>query len=150
MDIDEKGLARLFEGLPDDFEARRDAIVQLRTRFHEMIAELIEPGLNAWLRLRNPQSLDDRKALCKRLNSELSNLGLAIRCPKTGRPASIHAEAQDGERVGSSRFRLLIRSSHPVLRTSMSYQLPVLQLMPDAHPPDMGIRSDGPTKARGR
>lgn len=96
----------------------------------EHIAALIGPTLNAELRTRNQRTYEEKKAICRWTNGVLRELGLSIRCPKTGHPAILTAAPT--HKAGEGRFRL--KTGYELGRehsTESHNELWALELMPD-------------------
>lgn len=116
--------------LPQDFAARREALRALHLAARSAIAESFEAALNREASERPQQTYEDKKALAKWVNAELRELGLTVRCPKTGRPAFVRGHA--GGTPGVGRFHLEITDERGVQqRTVTSVNLPYLNLEAD-------------------
>ncbi len=97
----------------------------------ESIIGWLTPALNVQLGRMPHVSYKEKQEAASWANHHLRELGLAIRCPKTGRPAILVADERGGE-YNVSRFRLQIRDEHGhAKRTWSSQDVPTLQLMED-------------------
>ncbi len=116
--------------LPLDFAARREALRELHGAVRTAFASSFEAVLNAHAATLPQQTYEDKKTLAKWVNAELRELGLTIRCPRTGQPALLRGHP--GGVAGVGRFHLEITDSAGVQRrTVTSVTLPELQLQPD-------------------
>jgi hypothetical protein len=123
-------IASKLDDLPREFPARRAALRELHVTSREAIAKAFEAGLNAAAASMPLATYEEKKSLAKWVNAELRELGLTIRCPKTGEPAILRGGP--GGVPGVGRFHLEITDKagnrH---RTVTSSVLPPLALMPD-------------------
>jgi len=103
----------------------------LRTILQEEIAAAIQAPINEKLRASSQDSYAEKQAISSWVNSELRDLGLAVKCPKTGRPANLVADLkQAGSDV--SRFRLEVRGDDGKrTRTIAVRTLPDLEVIED-------------------
>jgi len=117
--------------LPGDYAARYKELQELSHEFRTEVARQLGPAMNAHLKKMPQDSYAEKQALASWVNGQLRALGLAIKCPKTGRPANLVADIkQAGSDV--SRFRLEIRDERgKKTRTFASRELPELELMED-------------------
>ena len=96
------------------------------------VAARLGPVLSRELAAMPHESYKEKQAAASWINGELRQLGLAIRCPKTHRPAILVADVQGGGH-DTSRFRLEIRDEEGhKKRTFTSQKPPELELMEDA------------------
>jgi hypothetical protein len=103
----------------------------LHSAKQEIIAALT-PALNAALAAMPHESYIDKQETASWVNGQLREVGLAVKCPKTGRPGILVADVKGGESE-VSRFRLEIRDkSGRRTRTWSSQGVPTLELMQDA------------------
>jgi hypothetical protein len=101
----------------------------------EMGRQLKEP-LNAAIREMPSATLEDKKAICDFVNSELEPLGLAVRCPNTGLPAKL--KSTSGSWIGVGTFYFEVYSHGKQKKSAYSDTVPVIEVM-DAYPPkDVG------------
>jgi anti-sigma factor RsiW len=122
-------LESLLANLPDDFAHRYAAIVQIRHAFHQRIASALEEALNEHVTGMPQDSIEERKELTSWINMQLREIGLAVKCPVTKRPAALIVDRQNRDHPEITRFRFALRtedgrSSH----TAASRNLPALEL----------------------
>jgi hypothetical protein len=131
--------------LPHEFPVRRAVMRELHEVARELIAREFEACLNEEARSLPQSTYEEKKALAKWVNAELRELGLALRCPKTRRPAILR-----GNTVGHSdagRFHLEITDERGIRRRTVnSSTLPSLELCPD----DLARAPYGERESRGR
>lgn len=125
-------LSALASGLPADYEEFTAAARALGRCFHCELATAMQPRLNSHLRTLPSDTYAEKQYIATWVNEQLRELGLAIRCPKTGKPANLIADVQAGE-DSASRFRLDVRTDEGGrTRTFSSRDLFDLELMEDA------------------
>lgn len=133
--------------LRNDYLECVESLAALSHQVHDAIADELTPRMNKHLQQMPQDTYEEKQSLASWVNSELRHLNLAIRCPKTGKPATLVADIRGGEDQ-SSRFRLDVRGDdgrHQ--RTLTSNTLPVLELMED-EPRREGLarRQSGPRR----
>jgi len=109
-------------------DARR-AAARLREDFYDEVARGVAPHLNAAIAEMPCATLEERRKLATWCNAELRQLGLAIRCPTTSKPAIMVADSREMEH---GRFRLQVRNERgDMMRTftSSSTLPPAISLM---------------------
>src|SRR5665213_3834754 len=122
----------VMEALPDDCVACHARIEELSAAFRWEIAEAMQRRLNAHLKTLPHETFEERKLIASFVNMELRELGLTIRCPKTGKPAILIADVKDAEH-DKGRFRLQVCDEKGKnKRTVTCYGMIELELMPDA------------------
>lgn len=142
----EKVVADALRQLPQDYATCFEQLQQFQDRLRAEIAAAFQPILQQQAALLPLEAYADKQKIAVWVNSQLRELGLAIRCPQTGRPAILVADLRDAE-TQSSRFRLAIRDERGrQTKTISSKGLPELILMPDA--PRRESRAMGPTAGR--
>lgn len=110
-----------------DFAALRQQMTESFDRNREQIAAELEQPLNDEVSHRAHESYEQKKELAKWVNAELRRFGLAIKCPKTGRPAILIGHATGVPGVG--RFHIEVLGEEGVAkRTYTGVQLPKLEL----------------------
>ena len=77
---------------------------ELDREHKQRIAVDVRKSLAEEMQRRPHDSYEEKKELSKFVNAELRKFGLAIKCPKTGRPSSLIANP--GYRPGEGRFQL--------------------------------------------
>lgn len=141
----DQAIGRKLPELPSEFEARRTTLRALHTAVREATASAFEPVLNTRAQAMPHESYEDKKALAKWVNAELRELGLTLRCPKTGAPALLHGHP--GGTPGVGRFHLEVTDDRGVRRrTVTSARLPHLVVRPD----DLSRAPYGERSGRGR
>lgn len=112
-------------------EARMAALGALQSALvNELATDLQEP-LQSMIEQMPADTRAEKQAICTFVNGTLRRLGMAIRCPKTGRPALLVADQKQAD-SDISRFRLEIRDeAGKKTRTFSSTTLPTLELRQD-------------------
>jgi hypothetical protein len=128
---DRASFLSLFRRLPDDFQQASAAVRALRHQFHEEMAAALAPRLNAYLKTLPHETLADKQAVATWVNNELHQLGLTIRCPKTGNAAILFADFKNPEHEDISRYRIESKDARGKKIRSTSRELPELELMED-------------------
>lgn len=120
--------------MPDEYTIAGSWSKDVSRIFGEELVRKIEPLLNAHLQTMPQDTLPEKRSLAIWVNRELRELGLCIRCPKTGAPAILVADFSSAAEENVSRFRIDSRQSEGHRkRTTTSYSVPKLELM--AEPP---------------
>lgn len=92
---------------------------RLRDAVQELIVQRVEPAFNKELQSRPHDTAADKQELCRWANVELrEKLSLAIRCPKTGLPAKLHADG--GKNAKNGRFQIELLGSEEGRRHTKS------------------------------
>jgi hypothetical protein len=108
------------------YETIRREVEQYRSD----VAKRFTPIFNARFASTPHQSYEQKKALCRWANEQLRELGLAVKCPKTGLPAIYVADT--GPHPERGRFRLKVTTEDGKLRhTLTALEVPTVELMPD-------------------
>lgn len=116
--------------VPLEFNTRRIACRTLHSMIRSAVVIAFEPVLNEMAQSLPQATYEEKKALAKWVNAEIRELGLAIRCPKTGLPGILRGHA--GGIPGVGRFHVEVTDAQGVQRrTVTSTTLPKLDLMPD-------------------
>jgi hypothetical protein len=119
----------LFADLPESFTERIKAMDALRRAFYAELAKRLEPTLNAYAKDQPYTTLEERSELASWINNTVRQLGLALVCPKTQRPAILISDVTGGSRQ-KLRFRFQTsEASGKRVRNGMSADLPDLHLM---------------------
>lgn len=116
---------------PPAFVDQMATIAGLAHQFRQTAATLLEGPLNAHLAQMPQTTAREKQDLARWVNAQLRELGLALRCPKTGRPSVLISDVKEG---GSDigRFRFENRDENGAkVRTVTLQELPELQLMED-------------------
>lgn len=121
-----RGLA---DALPATYPERFDALVQISNQVHARLAALLQPALQDHLQTCPQATLAEKRALASWVNGQLHELGLAVRCPVTGRPAHFLVDRRDTT-TDYCRFRLEVTADDGrKRRTLSSARLPTIELM---------------------
>lgn len=122
-----EGVASKLGDLPEDYPARRQVLAALHDVTRSTIAKALESVLNDHAAEMPHATYEEKKELAKWVNAELRRFGLAIKCPKTGRPAILIGHATGVPGVG--RFHIEVLGEEGVAkRTFTGVQLPKLEL----------------------
>jgi hypothetical protein len=117
--------------LPADYSACFAKLVKANHAFRGQVAVALQSRLNKHLHALPSESYAEKQAIASWVNGQLRDLGLAIKCPKTGRPGNLVADLKEAG-GDISRFRLEIREeSGKRIRTISSRTLPELELIED-------------------
>jgi hypothetical protein len=110
-----------------DYDSLRQRLTESFDRGREQMAAELEQPLNDEASNRPHESYEEKKELAKWVNAELRRFGLALKCPKTGRPAILIGHATGVPGVG--RFHIEVLGEEGVAkRTYTGVQLPTLEL----------------------
>lgn len=101
--------------------------------FHEAVAERFAPALNSHLGGLPSDRHTEKQAIARDVNADLRSLGLAIACPKTGKPAVLLASPGHEPSKGRFQIGLIDALATNRARHSSSVALPVLSLRPRAY-----------------
>jgi hypothetical protein len=135
-------LQKLLANLPKEYGQAKAALAELSRTFHQDVAVAFTPRLNQRLEEMAQHTLEQCRDLASFCNSELHDLHLCIRCPRTGNPATLITDIRSLEQ-DAPRFRLQLRGARgKVTRTYTSRELPRLELMEDS-PRHEGLRGSG-------
>jgi hypothetical protein len=104
---------------PSDFATALAEAKQLGALTKQHIADRFAPSLNAELKMRRQGTYDEKKAICRWTNGILRELGLSIRCQKTGKHAILTADPRHPADQG--RFRLKTEFDDGKDRTTESH-----------------------------
>ena len=124
-------IRQVFADLPEDYAGRRAALLSTTAAFGAELATQLQPALNAHIRSLPHATFGEKKELAKLVNGELRQFGLAIKCPKTGRPSIL--VAGPGHHPDSGRFQL--ENLSPEGKRVRTYNTPYLvelDLTPDS------------------
>ena len=138
----------LLAAMPHDYGASSGEAAELTHAFRTTVAAALQPRFNAHITSMPKDSIADKSALASWVNHELHQLGLAIRCPRTGGPAILTADTRTPE-DDAGRFRLEVRGVSPRrIRTLTSVQLFELEIMEDVPRQEGGARWQRKTETR--
>ena len=125
-----KTFRKMFSQLPDEFAEASRLAKELSTVFHSEMARELSASFNAHIQSLPQNSYDDKQSIATWANRELHRLHLAIRCPKSGKPALLIANyRQRGD--DRPRFKIECRHSEGRTNTIFSGALPELELIED-------------------
>jgi hypothetical protein len=121
-------LQRLFDLLqPVDgerYEKTAQRLKEARNLLHVEISRQVEIPLNKKLASMPLATVSERQELSRWLANETRNIGIAVKCPRTGAPASLHI---DSGYSPAGRFQVLLLQDRSRIRTASSVTLPHLQ-----------------------
>lgn len=137
--------------LPADYLKAAGAAMRMRHTFHRQLSAEIESRLNRYLKSQPQESLEEKRELASWVNAQLRHLGLTIRCPKTGNPATLIADFKNSQESHISRFRIQGKDEYGKrVRSSLSDNVPDLELMEDIPRRESLARGYQPRKPSGR
>lgn len=111
---------------PTEYPAFFDHLLALAVAVREELAARLSSRLAAQVRAMPHETYAEKQELAKWVNGQLRQLGLAVRCPKTGRPAILLAD--HGPDPEKGRFQ--VQTVHDRKRTLSSVGLPEFIPMP--------------------
>jgi hypothetical protein len=118
--------------LPNEYESRKAVVRSAYNAFKGWAASVLEWPLRQELRSMSQESYEQRKELGRWVNHECRSFGLAVACPKTGKPSLLMADPSGGRAgVGSFKFEIVGDSGK---KTCLCYRstLPEIKLIPDS------------------
>jgi hypothetical protein len=118
--------ALLADGGLADYSAFFDHLLALAVAVREELAARLAPRLAVQARAMPHGTYAEKQELAKWVNGQLRQLGLAVRCPKTGRAAILVAD--HGPNPEKGRFQ--VQTVHDRKRTLSSVELPEFALLP--------------------
>jgi len=123
----------MLQDMPAAYPSRYAAVSKISHIVHEEIARGLGSSLLEHLKKNESSDLTARRDLMTAVNEDLRSLHLAIRCPRTQRPAILIADSKDAEHK-ILRYRLQVYDNvHGAVKTWTSSQLPPLELMEAQH-----------------
>ncbi len=123
-----EAIDKLVVSLPTDFASRRTSLLRLHDHVRSVIGRSFESALNEKAASLPQDTYEDKKKLAKWVNAQLRELGLTIKCPKTGESCLLLANAGHDPSIG--RFHLEYTDSEGGKhRTVTSTTLPHLEPM---------------------
>lgn len=129
----EQGLREAVRKVVDKTRGYEEARIAARdaTRIvQEELARELGESLNGRAASMPQATYEQKKTLANWVNNELRPLGLAVRCPATGRPAVLQASVGNDRAVGAFRFDTLAADGGREQR-SWATRLPRLELIVD-------------------
>lgn len=138
----------------DDYESLLNRLTEARAVFHDMLAQRFAEAFNSHLAAQPQGTLQEKRTLARQANAVLRNIGLAVKCPKTGEPAVFYGDP--GHTPEEGRFQLGLASEEASRkRTFTSRTLFRVELMgrpvrrePLAEWADRVARGEGHPKSR--
>lgn len=109
----------------EDFASAKARMQSAREAFYEVLADQIAAPLNAYLASMPQSTAEEKQLVARTANNELRQLGLTIKCPKTGYPAHLRGVAESPE----GRFQLCLTVDGNYKRPLTSKTLPQLSFM---------------------
>lgn len=91
----------------EQYQEVRDRLRRASEAFHNLLAAELSGPFNAHFREAPKATLDEKRELARQSNADLRQLGVAIKCPKTGLPAFLGADGSRNEDRG--RFQLCMK-----------------------------------------
>ncbi len=125
-----QSLRELLNRLPADYGHRHKAMRSLSTAFLEELGQAIQPALRDEMTRLESMTLQERRHWASACNEDLRNLHLALRCPQTGKPATLIVDVKDIE-GHCWRYRLQIHEQGKWRRTYTNKEPPELVVIPD-------------------
>lgn len=116
---------------PAGFAAKAERFIEVGHAFRKTVASLLQGPLNDHLQTLPQETPHEKQAIAVWVNAQMRALGLAIRCPKTGRPSVLISDIKEsGSEIGRFRFENRDEQGAKV-RSWTSTTLPELELMED-------------------
>lgn len=106
---------------PTEYPAFFDHLLALAVAVREELAARLSPKLSAQVRTMPHETYAEKQELAKWVNGQLRQLGLAVRCPKTGRPAILLADHGPDPQKG----RFQVQTVHDRKRRTFDAARPV-------------------------
>jgi hypothetical protein len=121
-----KKATEMLGSLPANFEERAKALSAANHGFRHALRNQLEPALNAHLQAVSQESNESKKQSIDSVRDQLTELGLAVRCPVTGEPGNLYAIAPS-KKSPSVQFWIKPknRTSPTVCRVDLNALLPV-------------------------
>jgi hypothetical protein len=118
----------LLKDAPADYSRRYQQFGILREAFYEQLGRLLAPALRDYLRSQPQDTLDAKTMLANRLNEDLRRIGLAILCPRTGKPAMLAVSSGKDDATGRGYFALEVQDNagNSVQTTPKTRNIPLL------------------------
>jgi len=113
----------LVEREGDSYKDLVNRLMEAQELFFGVLADRLAPSLNDHLTKLPQATPDNKKLIARTLNADLKALGLAIKCPRTGKPAMLHVDFGVVAPKGRFRVELFDRS-----RTMASQSLSRVEL----------------------
>ncbi len=117
----------LLKAFPDAYCPLTGKLIDVDKNFRWALARRLGEALNQQVSAMRQASYDDKRALARWVNAELRRFGLALVCPKTGRPSVLLADPGGTPSVGRFQFQSESPEGRKV-RAYSSAALPRLEL----------------------
>ena len=141
----EEQIKGLFLEVPEGYEARQAELAKINHLYRQLLAEQLAPVLNAKIQAMPHDTYEEKKTLAKWVNAEVERFGLAVKCPKTGLPATFRGHTGNWAEIGRFGFEVYIDGKRKV--SAYSDKLPELQLIdvtPSQKPETPTVESEIP------
>ena len=117
----------LFQLLNDHTDSSiEDTLVRLKRArhvFHELLASQVTSPMNDHLTTIPHDRYEDKKSMAVWINGELRELGLAIKCPNTGKDTMLCVDRQNVPTQGRFRLRPISDGSRRTYTSSRLFPL---------------------------
>lgn len=123
-----KALRSALDELPRDYRSRYKQVGALRHAILREFASAIQAPLNDYLQSLPQETVEEKRDIAKRVNSDLRKLNLSVRCPVTRLPATLVAEPGHLNRTSKFRFQSFDASGHR-WQKGVSHKVPLLELI---------------------
>lgn len=124
----QEGLARATV----DLESATRELSSVQHEFRTMMAEHLTPIVNRFIATHRQGTVEEKRELANAINRSLKELGLALRCPRTGLPSLLTTVDRANENAESRYFYdARVPDSGRKRRTFSTMRLETVDLMPD-------------------
>jgi hypothetical protein len=121
--------------LPGEFQELTRELASATHDYREAIAKRLQPRLIAHINAMPQETLEQKKGVQAKILEVLEPLSLAVRCPKTDRPAKLKAAV--GSKEGSNHFHYEVYIDGKRVITAVTTDLTTLSLMDEFPPPEI-------------
>jgi hypothetical protein len=120
----------LMDETPTSYPSRYQQLAAMSDVFHEELARQVGNSLNPFLASQPEPMLN--QAMADQVGRQLSQIHLAPRCPRSGRPARLVIDSIDSPGCKHRKFGLVVTDENgQSFRTFSQRKLPELDLMQD-------------------
>lgn len=145
-----EAVADHFRSVPEAFADREAEAKRIKSLVLAQVAAALQPSLNESFSLRPHGTLPDKQDLASEVNATLRDVGLCLRCPRTGEPAILVADFKDASDARTGRFRFETRDAHGrKSRVGSTAGFPELELMEDPGRRETAVRRISDRKSSG-
>lgn len=116
---------------PAYYDALVGHLGELESLVRQEVAARLQPVILQRVRLMRQETYAEKQEVARWVNGELRRLGLAVRCPVTGKPGTLVVDL-GGAQETVSRFRVETRAEGHRTRKMLAYELTDFQLIDDA------------------